>query len=835
MKTNNGRRSDIKGYRLLERLALDLQWSWNHRADQIWKALDPELWSFTHNPWVVLQTVSQEKLKATLADPQFYSIVENLVVQIDQQVNAPAWFQQKHPNSPLKCVAYFSMEFMLSEALPIYSGGLGNVAGDQLKAASDLGVPVIGIGLLFQQGYFRQIIDANGRQQEYFPYNDPSQLPISPLRKPNGEWLRLEVKFPGWSVWLRTWEAQVGRCRLFLLDTNDAANYPAHRGITNELYGGDAEMRLKQEMVLGVAGWRLLDALGIEPEVCHLNEGHAALAVLERAYSLMKKTNQPFEVAFMAARAGNLFTTHTAVGAGFDRFAPALIEEYLGNYARTKLGISMDDFLALGRQNPMDSKEYFNMAFLAIRGSRSVNGVSQLHEKVSRRIFEPLFPRWPQDEIPIGHVTNGVHMPCWDSEMADQLWTDICGKCRWLGMTEKLGDKIRTIPNEMLWKMRNESRQKLIDHARFLLSRQLAIRGASVKEVENAGYFFDPNALTLGFARRFATYKRPNLLLRDPDRLLRLLSNTDRPVQLFIAGKSHPADEEGKELIHQWMEFIERSDVRARVAFLSDYDMLLTEIMVQGVDVWINTPRRPWEASGTSGMKILVNGGLNCSELDGWWAEAYSPQVGWAIGDGQEHDHDDSWDAHEADELYNLLEREIVPKFYDRNARGIPEAWIQQIRESMAQLTPRFSATRAVTEYTNKYYIPAAVNYLQRSLESCDLSQQLVQWKRRIDRSWSLIHIQNVSIETNKEQHYFEAEIDLDHLQPEDIKVEIYSNGVASHWLEMSRQNQQKNGCSVYQASVSADRPVKDYTIRIIPFHLGVVVPLEAQQIFWQR
>ncbi|MEP6606857.1 MAG: alpha-glucan family phosphorylase, partial [Nitrosospira sp.] len=551
------------------------------------------------------------------------------------------------------------MEFMLSEALPIYSGGLGNVAGDQLKAASDLGVPVVGVGLLYQQGYFRQVIDKNGEQQALFPYNDPGQLPITPLRQPNGEWLRLEIALPGYSVWLRAWQVQVGRVKLYLLDSNDAANFPVHRGITSELYGGGPELRLKQEMLLGIGGWRLLRALGIQPEVCHLNEGHAAFAVLERARSFMEETGQPFEVALAVTRAGNLFTTHTAVAAGFDRFPPALIGQYLGAYAEQKLGIALHDLLALGRQNPADESEPFNMAYLALRGSGAANGVSRLHGKVSRHLFQPLFPSWPEDDIPIGHVTNGVHMPTWDSAPADDLWTELCGKDRWLGKSADLGHDIRQVSDARLWQFRTSASKSLVEYARERLARDMVAAGVPPEEAETAKGFFDPNALTLGFARRFATYKRPNLLLHDPPRLLRILTDSERPVQLVIAGKAHPADQDGQALIREWMQFILQPAARSHAIFLSDYDMLLTEHLVQGVDVWINTPRRPWEASGTSGMKVLVNGGINLSELDGWWAEAYTPGVGWALGDGQEHHDDPAWDADEAEALYGLLEREV--------------------------------------------------------------------------------------------------------------------------------------------------------------------------------
>ncbi|MGB8436403.1 MAG: alpha-glucan family phosphorylase, partial [Burkholderiales bacterium] len=596
--------ADVEGFDALSELALDMRSSWNHATDRVWRQLDPVLWELTHNPWGVLQTVSRDRIERMLADPAFRKCIDDLVRARRRAAEAPAWFQQTHPHSALSCVAYFSMEFMLSEALPIYSGGLGNVAGDQLKGASDLGVPVVGVGLLYQQGYFRQVIDKSGAQQALFPYNDPGQLPITPLRQENGEWLRLEIELPGYSVWLRAWQVQVGRGKLYLLDSNDPANIPAHRGITSELYGGGPELRLKQELLLGIGGWRLLAALGIQPEVCHLNEGHAAFAVLERARSFMQESAQPFEVALAVTRAGNLFTTHTAVPAGFDRFAPALIEQYLGGYAEQKLDMSLHELLTLGRSNPNDSSEPFNMAYLALRGSGAVNGVSRLHGQVSRHIFLPLFPHWPEDEVPIGHVTNGVHMPTWDSAAADELWTQACGKERWLGTTDPLEQDIRRVSEADLWKFRTAASTALVEYTRERLSRELAASGASPEAVEGAKHLFEPDRLTLGFARRFATYKRPNLLLHDPQRLLRLLTNPQRPVQLIMAGKAHPADQAGQALIQEWTHFIRRPEVRPHVIFLSDYDMHLTEQLVQGVDVWLNTPRRPWEACGTSGMKV---------------------------------------------------------------------------------------------------------------------------------------------------------------------------------------------------------------------------------------
>jgi len=832
--------TEIPGFDSLAELALDMRWSWNHATDEVWRKLNPKLWEITDNPWVVLQTAARDQIGRVLADPIFRKRVDGLVEETRQAATSPAWFQKDHANSPLTCAAYFSMEFMLSEALPIYSGGLGNVAGDQLKAASDLGVPLAGVGLLYQQGYFRQVIGGNGEQQELYPYNDPGQLPITPLRQPNGEWLRLEIALPGYSVWLRAWQVQVGRTKLYLLDSNDAANYPTHRGITSELYGGGPELRLEQELLLGIGGWRLLRALGIAPEVCHLNEGHAACAVLERARDFMEENRQPFDVALAATRAGNLFTTHTAVDAGFDRFAPALIEQYLGAYAQQKLGISVRDLLALGRQHPDDSSEPFNMAYLAMRGCGAANGVSRLHGKVSRHIFLPLFPHWPEEEIPVSHVTNGVHMPTWDSAPADELWTNACGKDRWLGTTENLEQNIRRVSDSTLWQLRSASREALVQYARARLSRQLAASGASAESIEGAKHVFDPKALTLGFARRFATYKRPDLLLHDPQRLLRILTNTQRPVQLIIAGKAHPADQAGQALIQEWVQFIRRAEVRPHAVFLGDYDMLLTENLVQGVDVWINTPQRPWEACGTSGMKVLVNGGVNLSELDGWWAEAYTPAVGWALGDGQEHGYDPAHDAAEAGALYDLLEREVIPEFYSRDQNGVPTAWIQRMRESMAQLTPRFSASRAVREYTEQHYLTAAALYRERAAKQGAVAKQIVDWRQAVDGKWDVLRFGDLRVESKGDQHVFEVEILLNDLDPNSVRVELYADGIggeAAVRMEMKLVNAQSDaaGRSVYRASVSNVRPASDYTPRVIPQRSGVAIPLESTRILWQR
>jgi starch phosphorylase len=821
-------------------LALDLRWSFNHSADELWGQLDPELWELTHNPWALLQTVSRDKLQSVTSDPGFQKLLADLHRQKTLAESSETWFQQMHPGSGVSTVAYFSMEFMLSEALPIYSGGLGNVAGDQLKAASNLGVPVIGIGLLYQQGYFRQEIDAEGHQQALYPFNDPGQLPIRAVRAQNGEWLRLPVNLPGVKLWIRVWQVQVGRVKLYLLDTNDPANLPSFRGITSELYGGGPELRLRQELVLGIGGWRVLRALGLRPEVCHLNEGHAAFAVLERARSFMEDNEKPFDVALAATRAGNLFTTHTAVEAGFDRFAPNLIERYLRVYAEEKLSISIDELQALGRRDRQDSSEPFNMAYLAIHGSGAINGVSKLHGQVSRRLFQPLFPRWPEAEVPVTHVTNGVHTPTWDSVEADRLWELLCGKQYWYGTLADKEKDIRAASDFSLWELRSNTCRGLVEYVRRLYTRQLAARGGSPEDLAEAAVVLDEDVLTLGFARRFATYKRPNLLLHDPSRLVSILMNRERPVQLVLAGKAHPADVEGQEMIQQWIEFARRPEVRSRVVFLSDYDVLMAEHLVQGVDVWVNTPRRPWEASGTSGMKVLVNGGLNLSELDGWWAEAYSPEVGWAIGDGREHGDDPSWDAIEAESLYAVLEREVIPEFYSRDGEGIPRRWVARMRESMARLTPTFSTNRVVRQYTEEHYLPAAAGFRERAENRGSMAAGLVAWQAELSKHWSALRFGAATVEQHDDQYLFHVQVFLNDIDPDAVTVELYAEAQKDGnptLLTMNRDGRvaEATGALSYSASVSASRPVADYTPRLVPHHAGAFVPLEAPFILWHE
>jgi starch phosphorylase len=824
----------------LAQLALDLRWSWSHSADEIWKRLDPELWELTANPWLIQQSMSPQRLEALKleieTDAAFRQHIELLRAELNEKNAAPAWFQTGHPSSPLRAVAYFSMEYMLSEALPIYSGGLGNVAGDQLKAASDLGVPVIAIGLLYQQGYFRQALDAHGDQQVLYPVNEPGQLPIRRVRTTDGELLRMTLSLPGGKIWIRSWEVQVGRTRLYLLDTNDPANPPRVRAVTSELYGGGPELRLQQEMLLGIAGWKFLGAIGMKADVCHLNEGHAAFAVLERAHEYMEQSGRPFAEALSITRAGNLFTTHTAVDAGFDRFSPQLIRQYMSGYAQNRLGISVNDLLALGRKNPGDSSEPFNMAFLAIRGSGRVNGVSRLHGEVSRRLFQPLFPRVPQDEVPVGHVTNGVHVPTWDGVDADQLWTDLGGKGRWLGDLGGLEERLRSVGDQRIWKTRRSQCATLVEYARQRLSRQQAGYGASLHQVQQVHAVLNPETLTLGFARRFATYKRPTLLLYDSDRLARILTNPQRPVQLVLAGKAHPADQPGQALIREWTSFARQQEIRPHVVFVSDYDMTLAQRLVEGVDVWINTPRRPWEASGTSGMKVLVNGGLNLSALDGWWAEAYSPKVGWAIGDGKEHGDDPAWDRADAEALYDVLENEIIPEFYKRDEHGIPRGWVAKIRESMAALTPTFSANRAVRQYTEQEYIPAATAYARRACAGTNVTSDFLAWLKKIAQHWNEVHFGALAVTQQNGELVFRVEVYLANIDPDSVFVELYADSQDGGPAVKQRMNptEHESGPHLYETRTATTRPASDFTPRILPYH-PLALPVELRWIIWQK
>ncbi|HSC19746.1 MAG TPA: alpha-glucan family phosphorylase [Rhizomicrobium sp.] len=824
----------------LRNLALDLRWTWTHEADALWEEIDPRLWERTRNPWSVLQSASPQRLQRLASDAAFLERLRSFEAGRQQYRGQPGWFASAHGAAGLKGIAYFSMEFGLGAALPLYAGGLGVLAGDYMKTASDLGAPVIGIGLLYQEGYFRQIVDADGLQQELYPYNEPASLPIAPAILEDG-WLRIPIEFPGRTIQLRVWKASVGRVTLYLLDSNDPLNSPVDRGITAKLYGGGSEIRLMQEIVLGIGGWRVVEKLHPETEICHINEGHAAFAIIERARLRAEHCRFEFWDAFWATRAGNVFTTHTPVAAGFDAFAPSLLARYLPYREREleRCNVRTEELIGLGRIDPKDKDEAFNMAYLAQRGSAITLGVSRLHGEFSRRIFQPLFPRWPNCEVPVGHVTNGVHIPTWDSPQADRLWEDACGKERWRDMPDNLADRMAAIPDEKLWAMRGEGRQRLVARVRQHLATQLRERGAEQGTVREADTVLDPNILTVGFARRFTEYKRPNLLLRDPARLDRLLTNPHRPMQIAVAGKAHPADTEGKAMIRQWIELARNPRYRRHVVFLEDYDIALAQELVQGVDVWINNPRRPWEACGTSGMKVLVNGGINCSILDGWWDEAFRPDVGWAIGDDKGGEAD-RVDARDAESLYALLETRIVPEFYDRDAEGLPRRWLARVRRSTSTLTPAFASTRMFRDYVERAYLPLARLYRERSAKGCAEAREARAWAETLTRRWPGLHIERPTVSRTQDRWRVSVPVFLGEISPSSVQVQLFADVHDDRPAEVVVLHQEQsipgamNGF-VYAGEVPALRGAGDYTVRVIPHREGVQVPAELALVAWQR
>ena len=829
-------------------LALDLRWTVRLTTDRVWELLDPEAWEKTKNPYLILQNISKSRLNELAQDDALRTEIRDWQERNTKFLAQPGWCEE-HFN--LDSVAYFSMEFGLSEALPIYSGGLGILAGDHLKTASDLGVPLVGVGLLYQQGYFRQVLAQDGSQIEAFPYNDPNSLPIEPVQDEEGGRLRIKISLPGRHLYLRVWRAQVGRVNLFLLDSNDPLNSPWDRAITASLYAPGQELRLIQEIILGVGGWLALKKMGIKPIVCHMNEGHAAFVVLARAYSFMHEEGCSFLEALWATRAGNVFTTHTPVEAGFDRFDRDLLKKYAKHYTDAQ-GLFPNDLVIMGLKTEKDYSSPFNIAFLAISGSCFVNGVSRLHAQVSKRIFQSRYPRWPENEVPIDYITNGVHIPTWDSPVAQRLWSLSCPTGCGPESIDYEAGKIARQSDQDIWNFRALARKDLIDYARRRHARQMQEHGASPEEIEAARHVLDPNTLTIGFARRATAYKRTNLLLRDEEKLVSILTNHDRPVQLLMAAKAHPADVAGKEMVKQMANFADRPDVTDRVIFLEDYDIDLAQHLQAGVDLWINTPLRPNEACGTSGMKVLANGGLNLSTLDGWWDEAYEPRVGWLLGDeGDEIEPPAGFgperDDLDARNLYRLLEEEVIPLFYQRDDQGVPSSWVAKIKASMTELTPRYSGNRMMKEYVEKVYQPAADAYRKRAKEGAKLAKELVGWQKRINQCWRGVHFGHQKVTRDEEDRWhFQIEVYLGDVYPDDIQVELYADPLP----QSSRVEETKparilmdqrgtltgsvNGF-VYCADVPANRHAEDYTTRIVPYHPDAFIPQEDSHILWMR
>jgi len=834
--------------RALEDLAYNLRWSWEHDTLSLFRRLDRDLWEQTrHNPVLMLGGVSQERLEEAAQDEAFLAHLDRAARDLeDYLVGAGVWHRKAFGASPRPDVAYFSMEFGITECLPIYSGGLGMLAGDHLKSASELGVPMVGVGLLYQKGYFRQYLSAEGWQQESHPVNDFSNMPVKPCHSEQGGPLRVTVDVPGGAVQIRPWRVQVGRVTLVLLDTNLPENTQPFQDITDELYGGDGDMRILQEIVLGIGGMRALGALGLRARVYHMNEGHCAFLSLERIRLLMREQGLSFAEAREVAAASGVFTTHTPVPAGLDVFTPEQMERHFGSF-RAELGLSREAFLDLGRIHPGRPTEPFNMAMLAIRTSSRRNGVSRLHGKVSRAMWQEAWPGVPVDEIPIGHITNGVHAQTWISGEMRDLYDRYLGP-RWV---EEPGDtrvwtRGEQIPGEELWRTHERRRERLVGFARRRLAEQLRQRGAGPAEIAQAEEVLNAEALTIGFARRFATYKRATLLLRDVERLGRILNSTDRPVQIIYAGKAHPRDDEGKAYIRQVVQLAKRSDFRRRVVFLEDYDTTVARYLVQGVDVWLNTPRRPLEASGTSGMKAAFNGALNLSIMDGWWDEAGSSRTGWCIGKGEDYRDLEYQDRVEAGALYELLERDVVPLFYDRGPDGLPRGWIALMKSAMGELCPVFNTNRMVHEYTLSAYRPVRERREQLEADGCRRARDLARWCERVRQSWREVQVVRVETALPAETHVG-AEIEVrawvrtGSLVASDLSVQVYLGRVDENReivgatsIPMAPEGEPGSEGLLFKVSIPCPTSgTHGLTVRVLPHHEDLSHPHDTGLILW--
>lgn len=839
----------------LRDLTYNLRWSWNHETIALFRRLDSELWESTgHNPVAMLGSIHPSKLEAAASDASFLTELDRVSNDLDRYMRSQdTWFNQTYCGDNRPQIAYFSAEFGVTECLAIFAGGLGVLAGDHLKSASDLGVPLVGMGLLYQRGYFRQALDATGRQQEVFLWNEFENLPLTLERGADGSPITVSVPYPGRHVTAQVWRAQVGRLALYLLDTNVNANQPEDREITGKLYDSNPEMRIMQEVMLGIGGYRALEALALEPSVYHMNEGHAAFLSLEHVSRLMDANGLSFVEAREMASTSLVFTSHTPVSAGHDRFPAGLMEIYFNEYM-SRLGISRHEFLALGRERPHDEDEMFTMTVLALKLAAYNNGVSPLHGAVTRAIFQEIWHGVPQEEIPIGHVSNGIHLSSWVSHDVNDLFDKYLGpKFREEPSDRAVWRAIDSIPAAELWSTHERRRQKLVSFARQRVRQQLEQRGTPRSEVDAAGSVLDPNILTIGFARRMATYKRATLLLRDLDRLARILNDADRPVQILFAGKAHPRDEGGKDLIQQIANLLPNAAFHQRIVLLEDYDMSVARYLVQGCDVWLNNPRRPWEASGTSGMKAAANGGLNVSTLDGWWDEAWEDAIqgeipiGWSIGKGDTYEDTDYQDQLEADALYDLLEYEVVPAFYERGADGLPHRWLKRMQASLKSLTFFFNTHRMVQQYVTSSYLPANSRSHEFRATNMDDARELAAWRSKLAANWSQIRVQPAADGVKPEYQSgsdltARAKVYLAELSPEDVSVELYLGQVdtsgditRAEAIPMQPAGADGDGWRTFEATANLNGSSgrQGFSIRVLPRHPKLVTPFLPGCITW--
>ena len=815
---------------LLE-IARNLWWVWNPEAINLLRRVDPDLWDERRgNPVAVLGSLSSDRISDLTRDQAFLAHLESVYDDLQRYLTQPSWFDGEHEHLQKAMVGYFSFEFGLHECLPLYSGGLGILAGDHLKSATDLGVPLVGIGLAYQYGYFRQYLNHDGWQQEDYPVNDFFNMAMTPERQADGSPVMVEIEYPGRKVTARVWRIQVGRNPLFLLDTNLSVNRPEDRELTSRLYGGDIDMRIRQEILLGIGGVRALRALGIKPDVFHLNEGHSAFLCLERIRLLMLEQKVPYDVAFELVRSSSVFTTHTPVPAGNDHFDPQLVRTYLKPLA-DQIGIGIENLINLGRQDPADKSETFCMTVLALRLAQFANGVSELHGHVSRKMWKRIWPGVPVDEVPISHITNGIHTRTWQCMELSRLYERYLGP-RWYDKptNHMVWERVARIPDAELWRAHERMRERLVGYVRRKLHQQLESRGANRANITAAREVLDPEALTIGFARRFATYKRANLILRDPTRLARILNKPDRPVQIIFAGKAHPKDHPGKELIRQIVHLAQRDEFRKRIVFLEDYNIEVARYMVQGVDIWLNNPRRPLEASGTSGMKVPVNGGINLSVLDGWWCEGYDRENGWAIGAGEDYDDPDYQDQVESTALYELLENEIAPIYYERSSDDVPREWVRVMKNSMRTVNAEFNTNRMVEEYTQRFYVPCIEQSRKLWENDAAAARELAAWRDMVTKQWPQLQVIDIAAEDKEAQPMgsrfpVRATVNLGQLSAEDVLVEIYhglldtqGNITSGETETMTASGETKLGQVVFTGEIPCRRSgQRGFTVRVTP------------------
>lgn len=816
----------------LTELAYNLWFTWTPEAVELFQRMDARLWAEVHhNPVALLNRIGQDRLDTLARDAGFLALMERVLAQLHAYLGACEcpFLQQRAPEGFR--VAYFSAEYGLADCLPLYSGGLGMLAGDHLKSASNLNLPLVGVGLAYRQGYFTQYLNHDGWQQEEYHPNDFYSLPMSLVHDDQGREVTITVDIAGQPLVARAWRVQVGRVPLYLLDANLEANPPELRAVTHQLYGGDRRMRIRQEILLGIGGVRLLAALGVECPVLHMNEGHSAFAALERIRLLRQQHRLSFDEAREVVKASGCFTTHTPVPAGNDYFEPALIEEHFRDYV-AQLGISLPVLMGYGRVNPADAHEPFCMTVLALRLSGFNNGVSRLHGQVSRKMWQGVWPQFPVEDVPITHITNGVHIPSWISMDMAYLYLRYLGPA-WNEDPDSASvwARVTEIPDGELWRVHERRRARLVAFVRARLARQLERRGASPEAVRRSAEVLSSEVLTVVFARRFATYKRAVMILQDLERLIRIVNHPSRPVQFVFAGKAHPKDQEGKEFIRRVVEACNHPQLRQRMVFIEDYDINVARYLVQGADVWLNTPRRPLEACGTSGMKAAANGALNLSVLDGWWDEGFQPGLGWAIGAGEVYDDPHLQDQLEAQALYRLLEDEVAPLFYQRDEEGLPRGWIAYMKKSLSTLCPVFNTHRMLEDYAEQAYLPAAEHHHTLAEDHYAGARELGRWVRRIMEGWSQVEVRRVSSPAVDplvwgQEVSVEAEVFLGELTPQDVACDIYYGPLDAEGEFRSRQTAPmepvagESGLWRFRGSLTCRHTGHlGIKVRVVPFH----------------